>query len=767
MALYKQSSQAQHADAKRRGSRASATSKQLAGAGSIFAKRDRRSGTGMNPRSILTGFYDEETGARIRRVVHDGALRVPVQASIFQQNSIEAIVSKWPQKERNGILKALSQARNHDLPGVNTMVRPSLDDTKGSTLVVTELSASSSGTTVSRNVTIALKKPKTERIRGGGDEGDGTTSSDAPMDVDMGNTTTQPTIDTASSLPANGDASGNASGNGKDVADVQMEDTSSAVPEAASTAPTVVTAQPNIGGQELPSSAPKPEPSGNPLATTSSAPILDAQASAPEPTPASTPAPAPAPASVPQSTETPTPNPAPAPAPAPVPSNGTTNSPISTISNADQVEEEEKKTDSAPSAQQDANANGIKEESTTPTPPAQSAEGDAAPKEEQKEEEKKDEQPASVPSSNDDESKKEPDDLPPADAPPAVASLSDAAKEKASTEAAPDSRNPVPPVDLPSWYDPEKASDLEKRLLPEWFNNSASHRTEATYIQTREKLVSVAWANPDKFLTATAVRRCVVGDAGSLLRLHELLTHWRIINAVAAGESVPAAPDTRYQHDEMESRKRPIEDTFWTDGRKEMLAKLVVENSNKKLKTDPNAMESDGFKKGGQVDIDWKAIAADVGGGVSSTECQRTFLSLPLAAPSSGTSAKPSRGNMSVGIRAAREEILKDLVKDVRPEVIEAATKAALQKTGDIQEAQKGALLGSIAAKAEERAAAEEESANELLLELLNQRMKKLENRVSLLDEVEGMLEAERVSLELERRDLYTARCRHWFGGGN
>jgi len=26
-------------------------------------------------------------------------------------------------------------------------------------------------------------------------------------------------------------------------------------------------------------------------------------------------------------------------------------------------------------------------------------------------------------------------------------------------------------------------------------------------------------------------------------------------------------------------------------------------------------------------------------------------------------------------------------------------------------------------------------------------------------------LEAERVALELERRDLYTARCRHWFQG--
>jgi SWI/SNF related-matrix-associated actin-dependent regulator of chromatin subfamily C len=34
-----------------------------------------------------------------------------------------------------------------------------------------------------------------------------------------------------------------------------------------------------------------------------------------------------------------------------------------------------------------------------------------------------------------------------------------------------------------------------------------------------------------------------------------------------------------------------------------------------------------------------------------------------------------------------------------------------------------------------------------------------------MLDDVEGILEAEKVALELERRDLYTARCRHWFGG--
>ena len=761
VALYK-SSQGQHADAKRRGSRASVTSKQLAGAGSIFAKRDRRSGTGMNPRSILTGFYDEETGARIRRVVHDGALRVPVQASIFQQSSIEAIVSDWPQKEKSGVLKALSHARNHDLPGVNDLIRPSLDTARSSTLVVTELSASSSGSTISRNVTVALKSPKTERIRGGGDEDD-ESNNDASMDIDMPDAAAPPSTEAATSTapPANGNINGSA--------DIAMQDATAPQPAAtdpqpAATAPqpaatdpqpaATVASQPTIGGQEPPSSAPKPEQSNGPLPPASSAPSVDATSVSAAALAPSTSSPAPVAA--------PTPPSAPAPAPAPVPSNGSAN--IPTSSSTDQAPKEEVKAESTESsAQKDSNVNSTtKEESTTPIPSAQSAEGNATPKEE----EKKDEQPLSVSSHDDDDDgeTEEPGDLAPADTPPTVSSLSDAAKKKASLTEATASKNTVPPVDLPSWYDPEKVSDMEKRLLPEWFNDSASHRTEASYILTREKVIGVARADPDKFLTATSIRRCVVGDAGSLLRLHELLTHWRLINAFAAGESVPVAPDNRYQHDEMESRKRPVEETFWTEGRKEMLAKLVVENSNKKRKTD--AMEEDTPKNGGKVDIDWKAIAADVGGGVSSTECQRTFLSLPLTAPSSDT--KASHGSvMGIGVRAAREEILKDLIKDVRPEVIEAATKAALQTTGDLQEAQKGALLGSIAAKAEERAATEEESVNELLMELLDQRMKKLENRVSLLDEVEGMLEAERVSLELERRDLYTARCRHWFGGGN
>ena len=45
--------------------------------------------------------------------------------------------------------------------------------------------------------------------------------------------------------------------------------------------------------------------------------------------------------------------------------------------------------------------------------------------------------------------------------------------------------------------------------------------------------------------------------------------------------------------------------------------------------------------------------------------------------------------------------------------------------------------------------------------------MAKLENKLSLLEDVEGILDAERIAIELERRDLYTTRCHHWFAGGS
>jgi len=111
---------------------------------------------------------------------------------------------------------------------------------------------------------------------------------------------------------------------------------------------------------------------------------------------------------------------------------------------------------------------------------------------------------------------------------------------------------------------------------------------------------------------------------------------------------------------------------------------------------------------------------------------------------------------------------LRDLMDQVNPRVLNAALSAALETASDSKtshsEAQKAAVLAGVASRALESAQESEKSVDTLLLDILNARMEKVENRLGLIDDVEKMVEVERVALELERRDLFIRRGRYWLG---
>jgi SWI/SNF related-matrix-associated actin-dependent regulator of chromatin subfamily C len=170
-------------------------------------------------------------------------------------------------------------------------------------------------------------------------------------------------------------------------------------------------------------------------------------------------------------------------------------------------------------------------------------------------------------------------------------------------------------------------------------------------------------------------------------------------------------------------------------------------------------------------------VSKRVGNGATATECEKVFLALPLEAAAEKVKERSITPDVSSSERIEEEEeektmlvgneLLKNIIESAHPEVVKAATDAALAATNDVSQAQKAGLLALVASEAAGRAKKEEETVSRLLAELQEQRLQKLENRMALLDDVEGILEAERVALELERRDLYTARCRHWFGGAS
>jgi hypothetical protein len=295
-------------------------------------------------------------------------------------------------------------------------------------------------------------------------------------------------------------------------------------------------------------------------------------------------------------------------------------------------------------------------------------------------------------------------------------------------------------IPTPDWYQADKISSFEKILLPEWFDGSAQHRTPESYLRARETMIEMSKKLDSRYLTSTMARRSIPGDAGSILRLHGFLTSYALINGTAINDTTPTP---------MVFVRKSC-----PSGNEELHLKIreaVVDQArNKRAKMS----ESDEAP----ITIDWGIVARTVGGGLSATDCQRQFLAMPLMDDEKEPDAFK-------GKRKRQEEIFQNLVESTDPAVLQKVLNEALESTEDVIESQKAAVLGIVANQTVQDAQIQQQSVSRILSEIVDLRMQKLENRLAILDDVEGLLDAERVALELERRDLYTARCRHWFGG--
>ena len=331
----------------------------------------------------------------------------------------------------------------------------------------------------------------------------------------------------------------------------------------------------------------------------------------------------------------------------------------------------------------------------------------------------------------------------------------------------------------PTWYQSDRVAALERAVLSEWFDGSAAHRTEASYMEARERILALATTMPDQYVTGTMVRRTVAGDAGSLLRVHAFLTSHQMINRNAINESTPP-PMLLLTAKPNRHKRAKISTNDWDDVMKWNVMQAVVEQSR------TNRTPAD-------HDPDWSAVAKSVGQGVTAAECEHLFrtMSIPTVHPKSDHHHPVVQdGSITPDVVASvsttgtdpittttkskmpPQDWIADLVNDVDPALRRAVTMAALSHTAgnnknDLaqQQVPKAAVLGLIVRDAMDTAQEQEERVVEILSEVMELRMQRIESRLSTLDDVEDMLETERVALELERRDLYTARCRHWFGG--
>lgn len=81
------------------------------------------------------------------------------------------------------------------------------------------------------------------------------------------------------------------------------------------------------------------------------------------------------------------------------------------------------------------------------------------------------------------------------------------------------------------WFDLASIHSIELKLFPDFFSKSSSpYRSKQSYTDMRNFMVNAYRLNPREYLTVTAVRRNLAGDVTTVIRIHQFLERWGIIN---------------------------------------------------------------------------------------------------------------------------------------------------------------------------------------------------------------------------------------------
>lgn len=80
------------------------------------------------------------------------------------------------------------------------------------------------------------------------------------------------------------------------------------------------------------------------------------------------------------------------------------------------------------------------------------------------------------------------------------------------------------------WFKWDEIHESERRSLPEFFDGGSYSRTPRVYKEYRDFIINMYREDPSKRLTFTDVRKCLVGDVGTLRKVFLFLEEWGLIN---------------------------------------------------------------------------------------------------------------------------------------------------------------------------------------------------------------------------------------------
>jgi hypothetical protein len=198
-----------------------------------------------------------------------------------------------------------------------------------------------------------------------------------------------------------------------------------------------------------------------------------------------------------------------------------------------------------------------------------------------------------------------------------------------------------PHLKLPSWYTSESVNAIEIKYLPDIFSREADRaKNVGEYLTMRNFIVSMYAHNPSIYISATDCRRKMSGDVCTVLKIHDFLDSFGVINFNVKPENRPLSPHALIPHWYQDSKSTlssgmsvmssvdSVGDELtvaWSDSMDRSLRRCAVANQGDwAVVASILAIE---FSNYGAADNSnsWKPTSQD---------CMARFVSLPLKAPS-------------------------------------------------------------------------------------------------------------------------------------
>ena len=81
-----------------------------------------------------------------------------------------------------------------------------------------------------------------------------------------------------------------------------------------------------------------------------------------------------------------------------------------------------------------------------------------------------------------------------------------------------------------NWFNIDEINEIEKKEFPEFFNGKYPSKNPEIYKKYRNFIINLYRQSPSIYLTGTSCRRHLSGDVMAILRLHNFLERWGLIN---------------------------------------------------------------------------------------------------------------------------------------------------------------------------------------------------------------------------------------------